>query len=214
MAPKKHGTVATRDIKTMLNPVDSLAVKENMKDFLEKTVMHQTLNADLTAAYAYCQIAFKGDAIGKAVPIRSTEEVKSLAIGGGIKPMFSGSLGHLALNLEAIPSNVDSGRIAAALARITVLADLSEVIGTVVINVDVWSADRPDQLQRAQADGEIAAACLLAWKHREHAAETAELKLIFQTWCSRHGAWARVQSLCARSSRSSKSRRRSVMSLA
>ena len=36
-----------------------------------------------------------------------------------------------------------------------------------------------NQLKHMYADAEIAAACLLAWVHREHAAETAELKLIF-----------------------------------
>ena len=59
------------------------------------------------------------------------------------------------------------------------LSDLSDHLGTITINADAWTADEFVDLQRVEKDAEVAAACLVAWQHKDHASETDELKLIF-----------------------------------
>ena len=93
--------------------------------------------------------------------------------------LFSGSLGQLALSTEAIPNNIDNGRIAAVLEGLTNLRDLSEMLGTIVINSDAWTNDTATDLQRADKDAEVSAACLVAWQHKESTSDTEALKTIF-----------------------------------
>ena len=93
--------------------------------------------------------------------------------------LFSGSLGQLALSTEAIPNNIDNGRIAGVLEEIVKLRDLSDLVGTIVINSDAWTEATATGLHRADKDAEVAAACLVAWLHKTHAEETEELKIIF-----------------------------------
>ena len=93
--------------------------------------------------------------------------------------LFSGSLGQLALSTEAIPNNIDNGRIAGVLEEIVKLRDLSDLVGTIVINSDAWTKATATGLHRADKDAEVAAACLVAWLHKTHAEETEELKTIF-----------------------------------
>ena len=80
--------------------------------------------------------------------------------------LFSGSLGQLALSTEAIPNNIDNGRIVGVLEGLVKLSDLSEIVGTIVINSDVWTNDTATDLQRADKDAEVSAACLVAWHHK------------------------------------------------
>ena len=100
-------------------------------------------------------------------------------IQAGVKVLFSGSLGQLALSTEAIPNNIDNGRIAGVLEEIVKLRDLSDLVGTIVINSDAWTGAIATGLHRADKDAEVAAACLVAWLHKTHAEETEELKIIF-----------------------------------
>ena len=93
--------------------------------------------------------------------------------------LFSGSLGQLALSSEAIPNNTGVGRIAGVLEQLATFSGLSELIGTIVINSDAWTNDTATDLQRADKDAEVAAACLVAWQHKELAPQTEELKMIF-----------------------------------
>ena len=93
--------------------------------------------------------------------------------------LFSASLGQLALSKEAIPNNTDSGGIVGVLDQLGKLSDLSDLLGTIIINADAWTADTAADLQRVEKDAEVAAACLVAWQHKDHASETDELKVIF-----------------------------------
>ena len=92
--------------------------------------------------------------------------------------LFSASLGQLALSKEAISNNTDSGGINGVLEQIGKLSDLSELLGTIVIYADTWTAETAKDLQRVDKDAEVAAACLVAWQHKDHASETDELKVI------------------------------------
>ena len=156
-----------------MNPGSSLALNVDMDKFMQQAVTDGNLADVLKEVYVYCQAKFNVTPLGKAVTARAVADVKKQ---GKLKnALFSGSLGQLALSTEAVPNNIDTGRIAATLSGIHVLADAVDKMGTIIINVDTWTADDADQLLRAHCDAEIAATCLIAFAHKEFPEHTEEL---------------------------------------
>ena len=122
-------------------------MKVDMVKYFQDLVMMGELAAELKQAYDYCQDKFNLRSLCKAIPDRPVADVKQLAKQG--KVLFSASLGQLLLSSEAIGSNNDTGRIAGILEHLLKLSDLSEMLGTIVVNADSWAGGDAQGLERA-----------------------------------------------------------------
>ena len=141
-------------------PFDALAK-------FDEAAIDGSLNAMITEALKYAQ-TLSTTAVGAACNVYTYEQIKERAESaqGSIRmTLFGGTLSMLDMTQEATPQTPDLGRTRAALGALKTAKDITGMVGTIIINFEMWRDPKHGlargALVRANKDAEVQAAALV-----------------------------------------------------
>ena len=150
----------------------------NMVHKFQDAVLGGTLGQVMELAYSYVSNKFTDKPAGQSAPVKEAADVKQLAH-ADYQTLFSASIGFLKLDSKALPS-LDVGRTSESVSKCTTVGLMVQMIGKISVNVsNLFVENGFKDLQRADKDAEIAAACFVAHLCKDDENITKALKLVF-----------------------------------
>ena len=174
-ATPKAGKIPAKKVPTMFSKDSSAKLAVNGKSMLHTVVMSGEGEQEMARALQCVQCLLEQEPVGTAASLLEMEWVKTSAKQkANTGPlMFGGTYDMIDFERSCVPGHLNASRISHVLEHMTTVGSVTEQLGTVKINVDMWSQDGYCKLPRGNKDAEIAAVNLMLYWHR---GETTTLK--------------------------------------